>query len=50
VFCSDIRINSDHFPKIVAEKECVYSAVRTENLNMMSVNIGLPRITFVPPP
>jgi len=32
---------------MVAMKECVYCAVRTEYLNKMPVNIGLTRFIFV---
>ena len=42
---TDIRTNSDPFPKYVAEKECLYSAARTENSNEMAVNIGIPMFT-----
>jgi hypothetical protein len=34
---------------MVVKKECVYCAVRTEYLNKISVNTGLPKFTFVPP-
>jgi len=39
---TDIRTNNDLFANNVAEKECVYSAARTEHSNRMMFNICIP--------
>lgn len=42
-----IGTNSDPFRQYVAEDECVYMAVRTENSSKMEVNSGIRKYLFV---